>query len=217
MRRFDVHGRSISFNIREPPAGENPVLWLEESIRDIHAYITTLVPPNALIGVSIRSDRFARGPGGLSFRPIENFSYLDLWNLISSISQSNAVLGVDDTLALQIYYVEMPVGAGRAKRPLGIGAARKRSIVTIQNEDALCLPRALVVARAHLAYKTNECSDAYKVWRVISDGRRKLQKERAVKLVADAGVILPLGVWIPRVDGISKFFCCGGYCDSYIR
>ena len=90
-----------------------------------------------------------RGPGGLSFRPIENFSYLDLWNLISSISQSNAVLGIDDMLALQIYYVDMPDGAGRAKQALSIGDIRKRSIVGTQNKDTLCLPRALVVARAH--------------------------------------------------------------------
>ena len=134
MCRFAVHGRTISFNIREPPVRENPVLWLEESIRDIYEYIISRVPPNTLIGVSIRSDRFTRGPGGLSFRPIENFSYLDLWNLISSISQSNAVLGIDDTLALQIYYVDMPVGAGRAKQALSIGDIRKRLIVSIQKQ-----------------------------------------------------------------------------------
>ena len=86
MRRFAVHGRTVSFNIRELPVRENPVLWLEESIRDIYEYIISRVPPNTLIGVSMRSDRFTRGSGGLSFRPIENFSYLDLWNLISSIS-----------------------------------------------------------------------------------------------------------------------------------
>ena len=114
MRRFTVHGHTVSFNIREPPVRENPVLWLEKSIRDIYEYITTRVPPNTLIGVSIRSGRFMRGPGSLSFRPIVNFIYLDLRDLITSISQSNAVLGIDDTLALQIYYVDMPVGAGRA-------------------------------------------------------------------------------------------------------
>ena len=54
MRRFAVHGRTVSFNIREPPVRENPVLWLEESIRDIYEYITTRVSPNTLIGVSIR-------------------------------------------------------------------------------------------------------------------------------------------------------------------
>ena len=144
--------------------------------------------------MTIRSDRFTRAPGGLSFRPTENFSYLDLWNLISSRSQSNAVLGIDDRLALQIYYVEMPAGAGRArpKQAISIGDIRKRSIVTIQNKDTLCLPRALVVAGAHLAFKTNKCDATRKEWRVISNGRRKLQKERAEKLVAEAGIILPL-------------------------
>ena len=102
--------------------------------------------------MSIHSDRFARGPGRLSFRPIKNFSYLDLWNLISSISQSNTVLGIDDTFALHTHYVEMTVGERRArpKEALSIEDIRQRSIVTIQNEDNLCLPRAFVVARAHL-------------------------------------------------------------------
>ena len=35
MRRFAVHSRTVSFNVREPPVRENPVLWLEKSIRDI--------------------------------------------------------------------------------------------------------------------------------------------------------------------------------------
>ena len=78
MRRFAVYGRSVSFNIREPPDRKNPVSWLEESIRDIHEYITTRIPSNTLIGVSIRSDRFAQGTGGMSYRPIKNFTYLHL-------------------------------------------------------------------------------------------------------------------------------------------
>ena len=171
MRRFAVHGRTVSFNICELPVRENPVLWLEESIRDIYEYITSRVPTNTFIRVSIRSDRFTRRPGGLSFRPIENFSYFDLWNLISSISQSNAVLSIDDALALQIYYVDMPVGAERAKQALNIGNIRKRSIVTIQNKGTLGLPRALVVARAHLAFKTNKFDATPREWRVISDQR----------------------------------------------
>ena len=137
--------------------------------------------------------------------------HLDLWNLISSISQSNAILGIDDTLALQIYYVDMPVGAGRAKQALSIGDIRKRSIVSIQNKDTLYLPRALVVARAHLGFKTNKCTATRKEWRVISDGRRKLQKERAEKLVADAGVILPLqGCGFRKLTVFQDFFAAEG-------
>ena len=52
MRMFAVHGRSVSFNIREPPVRENPVLWLEKSIRDIYEYIISRVPTNTLIGVA---------------------------------------------------------------------------------------------------------------------------------------------------------------------
>ena len=131
--------------------------------------------------------------------------------MISFISQSNAVLGIDDTLALQIYYVDMPVGAGRAKQALSIGDIRERSIVSIQNKDTLCLPRALVVARAHLGFKTNKCAAKRKEWRVICDGRPKLQKERAEKLVADAGVILPLqGCGFRELTVFQDFFAAEG-------
>ena len=59
-------------------------------MQDIHAHIISLAPEeNSLMDVGIRSDHFLHGPGGLFFRPIENFFYEDLWNLISSLTQSN--------------------------------------------------------------------------------------------------------------------------------
>ena len=190
LRRFSVKGRTISFRIGER---ENFVLWLESAIVDIHNYITERVPGSNFIGVSVRSEPFAQGPDGLSFRPIENFTIADLWDLTSSICQSNAILDFDDTLILQAYYVAMPVGAGGIpeKPALTVSSLRKRSLVTIQNDDNLCLPRALVVARVHLTLKTQGCAATHKEWQIIRESRRKLQKERAEKLVNDADVFLP--------------------------
>ena len=62
--------------------------------------------------------------------------------------------------------------------------------MTIQNDDNLCLPWALVVARAHLTLKMQVCAATCKECQIIRDSRRKLQKERAEKLVNDAGVFL---------------------------
>ncbi|OXU18141.1 hypothetical protein TSAR_004318, partial [Trichomalopsis sarcophagae] len=42
-----------------------------------------------MIGVSARSLNFARGPGGLSLRLVNNFFYNDLWNLISGLAQNS--------------------------------------------------------------------------------------------------------------------------------
>ena len=75
----------------------------------------------------MRSERFTQGPGGLSFRPIENFTIVDLWDLISSICESKAILGFDDTLILQAYYVAMPIGAG------GI---RGKPALTVTSDDS---------------------------------------------------------------------------------
>ena len=50
-----------------------------------------------------------------------------------------------------------------------------------------------------------------KEWRVISDGRRKLQKERVEKLVSDAGVILPLqGCGFREFTVFQDFFAAEG-------
>ena len=88
------------------------MLWVEAAIRDIHNYVSARVPGHTLIGISICNDRFSGASGGLLFRPVANFNYADLWNIISSISQSNEILGIGQALVLQLCYVEMPVGAG---------------------------------------------------------------------------------------------------------
>ena len=203
LRRFGVQGHRVNFSIIEPREGVNPVLWLEAAIRDIHNYVSARVPDQTLIGISICNDRFARGPGGLSFRPVANFNYADLWNLISSISQSNEILGIGEALVLQVCYVEMPVGAGGIK----LNDVKKRSIVVINNNDNLCLPRALAVGLVYVARKAQDCAETRAEWNVIRDGRRKLQKERAEKLVADAGVNIPrAGCGFEELISFQNFF-----------
>ena len=188
-RRFATQGHRVSFSIIEPRVGINSVLWVEAKIRDIHNYITEHVPGHSLIGISICNDRFSRGMSGLSFRPVANFNYADLWNLIGSISQSNEILGIGEGLVLQMCYIEMPVGAGRYASKLN--DVQKSSITVINNNDNLCLPLALAVGMVYVACKAQDCTETRAKWIVIRDSRRKMQKEDAERLVADAGVNIP--------------------------
>ena len=167
--RFATQGHRVSFSIIEPRIGINPVLWVEAAIRDIHNYIKERVPGRALIGISICNDLFSRGTGGLSFRPVANFNYADLRNLISSISQSNEILGIWEGLVLQACYIEMPVSAGRYATKLN--DVQKRSIIVINNSDNLCFPRALAVGIVYVACKAQDCTETRAKWLVIRDGR----------------------------------------------
>ena len=53
------------------------------------------------------------------------------------------------------------------------------------------LPRALAVGMVCVACKAQDCTETRAKWLVIHDGRRKMQKEHAERLVADAGVNIP--------------------------
>ena len=121
-------------------------------MQDIHAHIISLAPEeNSLMRIAIRSDHFLYGPGGLSFRPIENSFYENLRNLISSLTQSNENFLIDETFTMQIAFVNVPIGSGaRRKNKLTINSVTQRCIVSIMNTDNLCLLRALVVGEVYL-------------------------------------------------------------------
>ena len=207
LRRFGVQVHRVSFSIIDPRDGVNPVLWVEAAIRDIHNYISVRVPDQTLIGISICNDRFSRGSGGLSFRPIANFNYVDLWNLISSISQSNEILGIGEALVLQVCYIELPVGAGGIQ----LNEVRKKSILVINNNNNLCLPRVLAAGLVYEARQAQDCAEIRAEWNVIRDGRRKLQKERAEKLVVDAGINIPrAGCGFQELISFQNFFRASG-------
>ena len=135
--------------------------------------------------------------------------YGDLWNLISSISQSNEILGIGKGLVLQECCIEMPVGAGRCTTKLN--DVQKRSIIVINNNDNLWLPRALAVGMIYVACKAQDCTATRAKWLMIRDGRRKLQKEHAVRLAADAGVNIPTdGCGFEELASFQNFFPARG-------
>ncbi|XP_032458035.1 probable serine/threonine-protein kinase kinX [Nasonia vitripennis] len=65
ISKYKIEGRRIVLKIRSPPkdGSINPIVWLELVIRDNYSYIISLCNENDMIGVSVRSLNFARGPG----------------------------------------------------------------------------------------------------------------------------------------------------------
>ena len=106
---------------------------------------------------------------------------------------------------LQVWYIEMLVGAGRCATKLN--DVQKRSIIVINNNDNLCLPRTLAVGMVYVAYKPQDCTEARAKQLVIRDVRRKMQKEHAERLLADAGVNIPRdGCDFEEVASFQNFF-----------
>ena len=102
------------------------------------------------------------------------------------VIQSNQEFRLNDTVDVNVIQVSMPSGGKGSKRSevnLEKHLQKKRSIVRIQNDDDLCMARALVVAKAKL---DNDPQD-----RQIRNHRWPMQTRLAQELHQNAGV--PLG------------------------
>ena len=207
-KRFGVTAKAFVMRAREIPARENALSWISKVIRDIHGYLIAQgKSKNVLLGVSVDSDKFSKGAGGLSIRPIESFSVEDLLNLISSITQSNQAFALDDSFVVRCTYIETPMGSGRPRTRITIDTVSKRSFITIKNNDNLCLPRALVIAQARLKFIKEGGKEAKHTYSSVRDWRRPLQKLRAEKLVREAGVRVPIeGCGYPELVKFQKYF-----------
>ena len=91
--------------------------------------------------------------------------------------QSNRDFRLNDTVTVDIIHVEAPQGSGRSKRTtLNIREYlhKKGSVVTIKNNDNLCLARALVTAIAKIEKAPN--------YRNMIRPDNKIQEKEATKL-----------------------------------
>ena len=91
------------------------------------------------IGVTINSEIFNHGPLWLSFRPIKDFNVEDLSGLLSSAIQSANNFDSNDRLSISCAIVEGVAGGGRTQ--LTQENVKKKSILSIKNDDNLCRQR----------------------------------------------------------------------------
>ena len=132
-------------------------------------------------------------PISLPFMPLHQLTPERVFSQIERVIQSNQDFRLNDTVTVDIIHVKAPQGSGRKRTVLDIGEFlhKKKTIVTIQNNDDLCLARALVVAIA----KTEK--DPKHKW--IADSRKPVQERKARELHQAASV--PLGpCGIPEVE-----------------
>ena len=137
-------------------------------------------------------------PISLPFMPVEQLTPEHIFSQIERVIQSNQDFRLNDTVVVDIIHVEAPQGSGRKKRCLldiREFLHKKRSIIVIQNNDDLCLARALVVAVAKI--ENDPSCKRY------TDPREGVQGRKARELHEAANV--PLGpCGIPEVEMFQK-------------
>ena len=135
----------------------------------------------------------------LPFMPAEQLTPEKVFSQIERVIQSNRDFRLNDTVTIDIIHVEAPQGSGRSKRTtLNISEYlhKKGSVITIKNNDNLCLARALVVAIAKI-----ENDPKYKT---LIDSRWTTQQMKAIELHQTANV--PFGpCGLPEVDLFQKY------------
>ena len=138
-------------------------------------------------------------PISLPFMAAEQLTTERVFSQIERVIQSNRDFRLNDTVTVDIIHVEAPQGSGRSKRTtLNIREYlhKKGSVITIQNNDNLCLARALVVAIAKI-----EKDPKYKY---LVDSRKPAQQTKAMELHRAASV--PFGpCGLPEVEMFQKY------------
>lgn len=108
--------------------------------------------PTDKAGFTFCSPDYTRGDAWLSYREAYKITPETIFDLVSSVFQSNSI-GLDtDTFCLTITSVRRLAGLGRGRlyNSFNEECLSRKGIITINNKDNLCLPRALVVAMAYV-------------------------------------------------------------------
>ena len=138
-----------------------------------------------LIRFVLRTEQLDK-PISLPFMPLSRLTPERVFSQIERVVQSHQDFRLNESVIVDIVHVEMPNGSGKRKRDdvdLESYLQNKRSVVTIKNQDDLCLARALVVAIANV--------DKDERHKLLADSRKAAQRNAAHELHRKAGV--PLG------------------------
>ena len=116
--------------------------------------VTIGMNPNDQVRFVLRSDQL-QTPISIPFLPVEKLTTEKVLSQVEKVIQSNEEFRLNDTVNIDITHVEMPQGSGKSKLKrttydIREHLKKKKSLITINNKDDLCLARALVVSIARI-------------------------------------------------------------------
>ena len=122
-------------------------------------------------------------------REIRELNTQDILDYIDEVVNSAGEIPADESLDINVAVIKSLVGGARMYMYHNDDQTRKRSIVTIKNKDNACLPRAIVVALAHLNKMKNKGDQYYeRKYDSIRNSRNVMQGELAKRLRTEVGI-----------------------------
>ena len=122
-------------------------------------------------------------------REIRELNTQDILDYIDEVVNSAGKIPADESLDINVAVIKSIVGGARMYMYHNDDQTRKRSVVTIKNKDNACLPRAIVVALAHLNKMKNKGDQHYeRKYDAIRNSRNVMQGELAKRLRTEVGI-----------------------------
>lgn len=206
VKRFRLYGMRTTFKFNRPAAGVEEIDWLRKGFRHIVDKMKVGTEETDQLGFTLKSLNLKhKEPGYISFRPASEVSADLMWEIFGGIIQSNTdSITSSDTFEIHCTRISLPVGSGGRKRgglynSFEEESKARRGIVVIKNKDQLCLPRAIVVAKANV--KAKQDSSRQSIYKAIRQDKGNKQTLRAKKLMSKARVQIPEeGAGIPELE-----------------
>ena len=159
-------------------------------MRDLHRQLCSRGSPTDFIGITIDSERLNHGPLWMSFRPIKDFNYENIWELLFNAVQSPNDFTISNQLSINSAVVKGTTGRGRMR--LTEDTVNKKSILRIKNDDSLCLLRVLAAAYAYAVRGQIRTGKLQEYWNLIRRSNGHIQKKAAEELMNLSYTRIPL-------------------------
>lgn len=209
-KHFRTYGGEVTLQMKQPKDAKNMMRNLQRTLSEIHRRITVNNRDTDYIAVSCRCSSFSSGPSHISFRPIRDFHPDEILDIIYRAVQSNADFDITEPMNIIYGIVQGVTGGGRVKCTLD--NTKKKSILTIDNNDNLCFPRSLVTAKAYKLRGQLRSGALHRKWLDISHIRSKNQRQEASELVRVAKVRIPRnGCGLEEISDFQNYFSRQGF------
>jgi DNA polymerase type B, organellar and viral len=199
--RYYKHFKSdfieVEFKLHAVPDNITPLVHYRTVFDNLLTYVQDNTPAHYLVSVRISNSASLENPFGLTYREVNQLTSDLIMERLSSVVQSNAKFLSSGTLTASFGYTEVPLGRGRQTMAHQEVLRNKRSFRLINNNDSLCLARALVVAIAKVGGNVN-------YYKSIADIESH-QKRAANDLCRRAGVDLSGGGGVGHVRRFQQY------------
>ncbi|KAK7574194.1 hypothetical protein V9T40_011385 [Parthenolecanium corni] len=167
--KFQNKTKHFTFKIKETV---NPLETIQKAFGKVLEFGKRKARAHDKVGVTLRNNNDDRKPIYISFRRADQINAEVLFQQIEAVIQSDETFLALGPHHLKLTTVEAIDGRGRIRNRVANTndmSRFKKSIVTINNDDNLCLPRALVTGIALL--EKDKLPEKKKAYRNLRDGR----------------------------------------------